>query len=927
MLLGALSASRSGMDLDTVHREMLDLWLDPDDVEEDTTEAGRTHEKVTAPKRTITGHFKKSPVGKKELAEAEVVDLTCDDVGLPPTSPLPLSPIPATIAPDRMQSALCDKDWPPHLNAAFDDTDEPFVIRPPPGEVPVFTQEDLAGYDFVGAFSRIFGRSKIVPVVERKAAEGSWAGDDDDSLFKFDITEAINEEKEKVETLVKSPDRKAVDTTDPGSPVFRPSQLLPARGPTQRKTSTPNVRASLSSRLGVKSAAPLEVVPEDSKCPQKSDDTDYTALFNDSSFDVVEPSRMAASADTVSSRLDSLKEKRKQRETLESAVVNECIEDIQLNDSLLNEMDDEGSGGEEKRGEKEKGKTLYGPTQLANLLNRTKSDGLDDAAPGPQPAFAHNVQESEDLFANEADDSVFLAVSGQTPFKRSATAGTSHLGRLARSNTSTPNKSILAHDESSLCFRAGGRRRNAAGLALSSDEDEKSPKKVSAADQSSEILVCRKRRRVKKSAFVDDEAELSDEEAAGVSSDEDEPDEDGYEASFVNDATQKVDKAMYLKSVKSPKPKPMMRKPLRPVTADLFSQAVDFDAARNDAYEEDSFCVGDDSEQLEYQSEADSLDHIEETEQTMKFTSAVRKGGCGKMKSSPVVSESSEAGKKRKRIMAPVSSSEDDLSLVKSPNTRRDISPAEEAKAARLRRQKEMQEKFRQTMKQKQERKVSSEEESQSILGPNPQAPAPIIIKPSMSAAPEPQQQQQQQQPKPTVVFSSSEVHKMAGLISLLKHRSGLAVNVERFEGALVLASPRMGIDWVLVAEFCNGSNKEKVLNRCRRMNNLYDRPVLILETDKGRDDDGHASAHPARNLLGPTLARTKYIDALTSRLSQSKMQVLYSDSSENTADIITGLRKSEQSKGFAFPSPLNIGDYERRVMPFYQVSYMVVPS
>ena len=57
-------------------------------------------------------------------------------------------------------------------------------------------------------------------------------------------------------------------------------------------------------------------------------------------------------------------------------------------------------------------------------------------------------------------------------------------------------------------------------------------------------------------------------------------------------------------------------------------------------------------------------------------------------------------------------------------------------------------------------------------------------------------------------------------------------------------------------------------------MNDLFDRPVIILETDRNKSDDGHATAHPSRNLLSPALSRTKYIDALVSQLTRSKIQV-----------------------------------------------------
>ena len=47
---------------------------------------------------------------------------------------------------------------------------------------------------------------------------------------------------------------------------------------------------------------------------------------------------------------------------------------------------------------------------------------------------------------------------------------------------------------------------------------------------------------------------------------------------------------------------------------------------------------------------------------------------------------------------------------------------------------------------------------------------------------------------------------------------------------------------------------------------------------------------------------------------------MLYSDCPEDTADIIEQLRRKEASKGHKFPSPLEISDRERRVLPLYQV-------
>ena len=46
---------------------------------------------------------------------------------------------------------------------------------------------------------------------------------------------------------------------------------------------------------------------------------------------------------------------------------------------------------------------------------------------------------------------------------------------------------------------------------------------------------------------------------------------------------------------------------------------MDYEAAAQDRYETDSFCVDDDESLVEHVSEGDALDHFEETEDTMRI--------------------------------------------------------------------------------------------------------------------------------------------------------------------------------------------------------------------------------------------------------------------------------------------------------------------
>ena len=52
------------------------------------------------------------------------------------------------------------------------------------------------------------------------------------------------------------------------------------------------------------------------------------------------------------------------------------------------------------------------------------------------------------------------------------------------------------------------------------------------------------------------------------------------------------------------------------------TQAVDYEAAGEDTYEADSFCVADDESLVEEHDTSDALDDFEETEETMRICAA-----------------------------------------------------------------------------------------------------------------------------------------------------------------------------------------------------------------------------------------------------------------------------------------------------------------
>ena len=230
---------------------------------------------------------------------------------------------------------------------------------------------------------------------------------------------------------------------------------------------------------------------------------------------------------------------------------------------------------EEKTSPEKQSASLYGPTQLVGLLEKTATK-----------VEAINASVG-DLFGDDNED-VFRDIEEDQFKKPQELDGSKSSSRLSPAAKCSPKESLTrcdadaevppvvqdasGLDESSLCLKRGKRK------LISSDESgtaDESSERLNDESCDSPLLVVQKRRRKKKrSAFIDDEAALS-EDGDGVSGDEDDGDHmDALEASFVDDATQGEDNAtMYLKSIKSPAAASGRgRRPLRPITADLFSQ-------------------------------------------------------------------------------------------------------------------------------------------------------------------------------------------------------------------------------------------------------------------------------------------------------------------------------------------------------------------
>ena len=268
----------------------------------------------------------------------------------------------------------------------------------------------------------------------------------------------------------------------------------------------------------------------------------------------------------------------------------------------------------------------------------------------------------------------------------------------------------------------------------------------SSMDEEDSPLILNKKRKRRNCEFLDVEADVSDDGAEVSHDEEDSEDLDQFEASFVDNATQHVSvdqRAMYLKSIKSPERNKMPDKfRLKPVNmADIYSQAVVPD---DDSYGDDSFVV-DNSDEIEYDEEYDTLDLIADAEIHEDHS---KKKSWSK----------EEKTLKKRKIIYMAESSEDEEEKQETKESVKEDS----AKLARLEKQRKLKEEFQKKLIDSKRQESTSITTSPKLKCEKPKANEDNVDK--------------------AVVFvSASEIHKSAEVISCLKHVHNLVVYVRSF--------------------------------------------------------------------------------------------------------------------------------------------------
>uniref|UniRef100_A0A8C6NE96 ATP-dependent RNA helicase FANCM n=1 Tax=Melopsittacus undulatus TaxID=13146 RepID=A0A8C6NE96_MELUD len=434
--------------------------------------------------------------------------------------------------------------------------------------------------------------------------------------------------------------------------------------------------------------------------------------------------------------------------------------------------------------------------------------------------------------------------------------------------------------------------------------------------------------------FLDEEAELSQQDADCVSSDETDDAENELNSSltqFLNDdveITQVLNdfemKGIYLKSVRSPALGNRYKMVHREFNAlEIFSQIPEQDQA----YAEDSFCVVEEEEETCKKSESseeevsinfDLLNNENFTNGRKQYLTRRRQ----KVNQARMEENYSAPMQKKKlsRIIVLSDSSGEETSISNEKPMKTDCVRAQQENA-------KLPKSFPSVFSVQHKEIAgestvhhSTEDKSKMLLGLKASVSEMLDFHPDHQVGST--QNLQAYSEVATGLFSghpleeklslcvlvdSREISSGAEVISSLKAVHAVKVQVCTLSSSDYIVSNRMAVERMFLSELLNSTNRTKVTQRIQRLQSMFERMCVIVETD--RIKPGETSRF---------FQRTQYYDSMLSAFVQAGIRILFSSCQEETASLLKDLALVEQRKNAAICVPVELEGHKQEMLNFY---------
>ncbi|NXY71363.1 FANCM protein, partial [Glareola pratincola] len=157
------------------------------------------------------------------------------------------------------------------------------------------------------------------------------------------------------------------------------------------------------------------------------------------------------------------------------------------------------------------------------------------------------------------------------------------------------------------------------------------------------------------------------------------------------------------------------------------------------------------------------------------------------------------------------------------------------------------------------------------------------------------------------ILVDSREISSGAEVISALKAVHGVKVQVCSLSSSDYIVSNRMAVERKFLSELLNSVNRNKVTQRLQRLQSMFERICVIVEKDRVK------SGETTR-----FFQRTQYYDGVLSALVQAGVRILFSSCQEETAGLLKDLALVEQRKDAAIRVPTEVEGHKREMLNFY---------
>ncbi|XP_066177562.1 Fanconi anemia group M protein isoform X2 [Sylvia atricapilla] len=164
-----------------------------------------------------------------------------------------------------------------------------------------------------------------------------------------------------------------------------------------------------------------------------------------------------------------------------------------------------------------------------------------------------------------------------------------------------------------------------------------------------------------------------------------------------------------------------------------------------------------------------------------------------------------------------------------------------------------------------------------------------------------------QPSPSPCILADSREISSGQAVISCLRAVHGLRVQVCPLGTSDYIVSNRLAVDRVFQSELQSPGNRNKLGQRLRRLQDVFERICLIVETDRVRP--GETSRF---------FQRTQHYDGVLSALVQAGIRILFSSCQEETAALLKDLALLEHRKDAALQVATEPEGHQRDILSFY---------